>query len=343
MLFQSFLLFASLVALVPVYENFHANIERYFHLPNFAKAAKEEVIIKEDNFYDKKRDRTIPYLLYRPQILEGSYPLVIFSHGLGGSRYAASYLGEHLAQRGYICFHIQHPGSDESVWKGATSKEEIMRRLQASIKVRKNALNRLKDVPFVVDKLIQLNKQDPALKDHLDVAHIGMAGHSYGGRSTLFAAGERIGKLKLSFKEPRIKAGIILSPNIPNQQADLTKIYQKVAIPLLHITGTDDKIPFPIGNTISPTQRQLPYQHIANSDQYLLVLADATHTTFSGRMPEDLQDAAYEHHIRAVQKASTLFFDSYLKENDSACLKLQKDFTNGLSKDDFFTYKVAPK
>ncbi len=38
-------------------------------------------------------------------------PVVLFSHGLGGSREGFKHGGEHWAKRGYIAFFIQHPGA----------------------------------------------------------------------------------------------------------------------------------------------------------------------------------------------------------------------------------------
>ena len=39
--------------------------------------------------------------------------VVLFSHGLGGSREGSAYLGEHWAARGYVVVLLQHPGSDD--------------------------------------------------------------------------------------------------------------------------------------------------------------------------------------------------------------------------------------
>ena len=45
-------------------------------------------------------------------------PLVVFSHGIGGSRSGYSYLGRYWASQGYASLHLQHVGSDRSVWFG---------------------------------------------------------------------------------------------------------------------------------------------------------------------------------------------------------------------------------
>ena len=66
---------------------------------------------------DAGRDRAIPVLVYLPENTNAA-PVVLFSHGLGGSRKGNAYLGNHWAARGYLAVFVQHPGSDDSVWKG---------------------------------------------------------------------------------------------------------------------------------------------------------------------------------------------------------------------------------
>ena len=56
---------------------------------------------------DKARKREVPVKIYlkpsaKPQ------PVVLFSHGLGGSRDASPYLGKHWAEHGYIAVFVQH-------------------------------------------------------------------------------------------------------------------------------------------------------------------------------------------------------------------------------------------
>ena len=66
--------------------------------------------------HDAARDRDIPVRVYLPPHTAPA-PVVLFSHGLGGSRSGSAFLGEHWAARGYVAVFLQHPGSDESVWK----------------------------------------------------------------------------------------------------------------------------------------------------------------------------------------------------------------------------------
>ncbi|MEO0017875.1 MAG: hypothetical protein RLZZ522_1158, partial [Verrucomicrobiota bacterium] len=66
---------------------------------------------------DAKRAREIPLRVYLPAATAPA-PVVLFSHGLGGSREGSSFLGQHWAARGYVAVFLQHPGSDEAIWKG---------------------------------------------------------------------------------------------------------------------------------------------------------------------------------------------------------------------------------
>lgn len=295
---------------------------------------------KYDKFYDESRKREIPYKVYYPDELKEIYPIIIFSHGLGGSIEAAEYLGEHLSQNGYICFHIQHQGSDESVWKGATTLKEVMKKLKESIKDYENAVNRFNDIPFVTNEIFKLNRNSEIFKGHLDTVNIGMIGHSYGARSVLIASGERIGKKGYSFKEPRIKVGVPLSPNLPdNPPDDISTLYKDINIPLFHITGTEDGDPLNRKKDFSPKDRTLPYQNIKTSSQYLLVLYEAVHMTFSAGKKLSNDDPYYAEHIESVKKGVTSFLNYYLKESETDGEWLKNEYKKTLDSKDTFEWK----
>ncbi|MFC1580537.1 alpha/beta hydrolase family protein [Thermodesulfobacteriota bacterium] len=302
--------------------------------------AGESCRIVNGSFADDSRNRVVPFRVYFPNQLQEKYPVVIFSHGLGGSRNTAAYLGRYLAENNYLAFHIQHPGSDSSLWQNSGSKD-IMGTMEASLRNPRNAINRFQDVPFVLDQLKKLDVSDSTFKGHLDLEKIGMAGHSYGARSTMFAAGERIGRGYRSFKDSRIRAGVILSPKLPRRNVDLERAYQDIDIPLFHITGTRDGSPLPSSRNMDPAQRTKPYQYIENNiPQYLLVLHQADHMTFSGRRldtPAETEDD--QRHIAAVQKGVLAFYDGYVKGDSEALKWLRKGFVKTLHKADRFEWK----
>ncbi len=69
---------------------------------------------------DRGRQREVLAKLYLPPaaVRRGPMPLVVFSHGMGGSREGYSYLGANWAARGYASLHLQHTGSDSRLWSG---------------------------------------------------------------------------------------------------------------------------------------------------------------------------------------------------------------------------------
>ncbi len=78
------------------------------------------VRIQDFTVQDKVRNRGIPIRVYCP-VDKAPAPVVLFSHGLGGSREGSVFLGKHWAGRGYMAVFMQHPGSDTSVWQGKPS------------------------------------------------------------------------------------------------------------------------------------------------------------------------------------------------------------------------------
>jgi len=292
------------------------------------------------SFTDAARNRNIPVKSYRPFKCEGSFPVIIFSHGLGGSREAAPYLGEYLAQNGYICFFIQHEGSDESVWKNAKSFQ-VISKLKASIKEPRNFTNRVADIPFVIKQLVVLQESDSVFAGHLNLSKIGMAGHSYGARSTMIAAGERIGGRITTGKVPEIRAGLVLSPNLPNEvKGNLTDYYSDIDIPLFHMTGTLDDDPLQRTEGFSPLVRQQPYKNITTSTQYLLVLNEANHQTFGGGQRRNkFQNDHSIAHLNAIKAGALAFFDAYLKLDENQLNWLRNQYKGTLNSGDIFEFK----
>src|SRR5437588_3798227 len=109
------------------------------------------VEVTRTNWFDSRRQRKVPVKIYAPAT-NCPCPVIIFSHGLGGSSEGYEYLGRHWAARGYISVHIQHLGSDNALWEGVPLPEirENMRKAALSIE---NITNRPLDVTFVLDEL----------------------------------------------------------------------------------------------------------------------------------------------------------------------------------------------
>src|SRR5882672_6583070 len=87
--------------------------------PPAASAQTNAVEIARYTWHDAKRDRDVPAKIYFPKSGNGPFPVIIFSHGLGGSREGYEYLGQYWASHGYVSVHLQHAGSDDAIWREA--------------------------------------------------------------------------------------------------------------------------------------------------------------------------------------------------------------------------------
>lgn len=270
---------------------------------------------------DASRKREIPLRFYLPE-KKDPQPVVLFSHGLGGSRDNNGYLGEHLAGRGYVCIFMQHPGSDETVWKGKRPSE-IMPAMQQAANFD-NLKLRCEDVKAVVGQLANWNKTPGhVLHGRIDIEHIGMSGHSFGAQTTQGVVGQGNPVIGQKFKVPEIRAGIAYSPSTP-LRGDPQEIFSLVDRPLLLMTGTKDDSP--VGGQ-TPESRRKVYPALPSSiDRYELVLEGAEHSVFSereSRLRAVRGNARNPNHHRIILALTTAFWDSYLRDDKEAKAWLQ--------------------
>jgi predicted dienelactone hydrolase len=261
---------------------------------------------------DATRNREIPLRIVLPAERKPA-PVLLFSHGLGGSREGSAYLGEHWSARGYVTVYLQHPGSDTSVWQGKAVNERMgAMRSAASLK---NFRDRVADVKAVLDQLEQWNRSEQGpLSGRLDLQHVGMSGHSFGAVTTEAVSGEKFPIVGTRWTDVRIKAAVAFSPSVP-KKGNAAEAFGSVKIPWLLMTGTKDNAP--IGQT-DAASRRLVYPALPPGDKYELVLDKAEHSAFTDRaLPGDVEKRNPNHH-RAVLALTTAFWDACLKNEPEA-------------------------
>ncbi len=256
--------------------------------------------------HDVRRKRDIPLRVYLPSATNAA-PVVLFSHGLGGSCENNPYLGNHWAARGYVAVFLQHAGSDSAVWKGAPANERMGSLRDAAD--GKNFMLRMEDVSAVLDQLAEWNaEKGQVLAGRLDLSRVGMSGHSFGAVTTQAVSGQTFLLGGKSFRDARIKAAVAFSPSAP-RLGNAEKAFGKVEIPWLLMTGTKDVAP--VGN-IGVQSRLSVFPALPPGGKYELVLENAEHSAFGDRpLPMDKEPRNPNHH-RAVLALSTAFWDAYL-------------------------------
>jgi predicted dienelactone hydrolase len=272
---------------------------------------------------DVSRSREIPIRVYFPKKTEPA-PVIVFSHGLGGSRDNAVYVCKHWAARGFVAVVAQHPGSDESVWKGQRPLE-ILSKMKAAAN-GENFTLRVKDIPAVIDQLEKWNQETQhPLHNRLNLERIGMTGHSFGAITTQAVSGQSfLGRQQ--FTDDRIKAALPMSPSAPRAGSS-DQSFGKVAIPWLLMTGTKDTS---IINDTTVENRLSVYPALPEGGKYELVLHEGAHSAFSERaLPGDRGKRNPNHH-RAILAISTAFWEAYLNQDSAARNWLDGDAVRGV-------------
>lgn len=300
------------ILLLPICGAASAAGEKYDPLAVNEKNKPETVQL---NITDASRSRDIPLLAYLPAETSPA-PVVLFSHGLGGSNAGCAYLGEHWARRGYAAVFIQHPGSDASVWKekALSGRKEALEDA-ASLK---NFMLRVKDVPAVLDALEKWNKTSGhALCGRLDTGRIGMSGHSFGALATQAVSGQSYRLGGQNFTDRRIGAAVMFSPSSP-RRGGLTaeKSFGGVKIPWMLMTGTKDVAA--IGNT-DLESRLAVFPALPSGNKYEIVLFEAEHLAFSDRaVTAGSSSKRNPNHHKVILGLSTAFWDAYLRGDTAA-------------------------
>jgi predicted dienelactone hydrolase len=250
------------------------------------------------------------------------FPLVVLSHGYPGSRIFLSYLGEHLASRGYIVASIDHTDSVLGAVRAFPS----------------TLLNRSSDQLFVLSEMVANFK-------NIDAERAAIVGYSMGGYGALASAGAGYNKQGGAIKmvqggyleewsagnaayrtrlPKNLKAVVAIAPwgeQPPNKNWDAEGL-AGIHIPSLFIAGDHDDIAdFERG--IKPA-----FEGAVNSNRCLLVYENARHNTGGNPPPPGLtrqQDIDFfdeavwnKEHLAAInQHFITAFLDLYLKGDEA--------------------------
>jgi len=310
---------------------------------------------------DTARSRTLPLRIVMPRpggAADTRLPVIMFSHGLGGSREAGRAWGDHWASHGYLVIHLQHPGSDSAIWQGAENKLAVMRGVRGAM-TPEQFIARIADVKFVLDELERRGRSGDPIARRADLSRVGMSGHSYGAVTTQAIAGERFGRGEAGrqIADKRVRASIAFSPSGGRDQsgdADSQR-FADIHRPFLSLTGSNDTA---IVSSETAQSRQIPFERMPGPDKYLLVLDGADHMTFSGQ--RELRDLRVRRQKKGdsapgsaadndatsmyppILAASLAFWNAYLKNDSDARRYLDSDdFERHLVRADIWKSKQA--
>lgn len=238
-----------------------------------------------------------------PDLRNGPRPVVLFSHGSGGTRYQSVFLSERLASHGMVVIAPDHTGN--------TLADLIFDR---GDDMAQSAVDRPADLSFLIDRIVEDTGETlPLLSGLMDPDRIGASGHSFGGYTCVALAGgeldldagraycaENPGEMAcaliddfdpdqhtLSLADPRVLACVALAPG--GYQIFGPRGMAAVSVPTMIQAGDADE-------TTPLELEQEPMYAGLGSPAWLAVIHRAGHFTFTDmcRLVEEYGREAFE-------------------------------------------------
>jgi predicted dienelactone hydrolase len=196
--------------------------------------------------------------LHEPAAKAGHFPLLVFSHGRTGMRFAYSLLCEALAARGSIVVSADHPGDVLIDWLLGNAVDD-----------RTNELNRVNDTNFLIEQLLSGSDSfPPDILSAIDRDRIAAVGHSYGAYSAL---GTTAGAHGIDANH-QIRAVVCLQPFTRTLNDDAL---ERVQVPALLVVSEFD------ATTPAETDADRPWKLLGGTPTWRFELAGAGHQAAS--------------------------------------------------------------
>jgi serine/threonine protein kinase len=251
----------------------------------------------ELTLHDSSRNRDVPIKIYYPDHINSPLPLIIFSHGYGGTREGYEYLGRGWADAGYVVILPTHIGSDNDaigrMGPRAANDPATAFPLQKQ---------RATDVRFIVSSLKGIEHQVREIRGKLERKQVGVSGHSMGAGTALLIAGATAAlpnERQQSFREDHVRAVIAMSPQGPGAEGFSDHSWDQIRIPAMTLSGTRDR---GVGGQ-PPEWRLQPFQHMPAGNKYQVIVNGADHLAF----------AIGQRFHPCILQETTAFWDTYLK------------------------------
>ncbi|MCX2951968.1 alpha/beta hydrolase family protein [Lentzea sp. NEAU-D7] len=238
-------------------------------------------------------------------------PILLLSHGQGYSNHLSSLngyapLANHWAEEGFVVLQPTHLSSRSLNLPATTPGAPMFWR------------ERAEDMSQIIDRLDEIEKAVPQLRDRLDRTKIAVVGHSMGGHTASLLLGMRTEGVSL--KDDRIKAGVLLgSTGRGDAVTDVVKEnysfmqttdFSEMTAPALVVAGDADASAHL--TTAGPDWHADPY-HLAPGPKDLLTLFGAEHG-FGGVSGYDVAETTDEspERVAVVQRLTTAYLRSQL-------------------------------
>ncbi|WP_420446534.1 alpha/beta hydrolase family protein [Candidatus Poriferisodalis sp.] len=286
---------------------------------------------------DERRDREIEITCRYPTEA-GSHKLLVWCHGLGGSRHRSVELTRLWASHGFVVIQptfldsIEHVARDypdlglkrhhidNNEW---VSVPEIFEFMIGRLLQPPWWLARVADVKAVLDQAPTLLDEVAEFAGTVDGERVGVGGHSFGAYTSQLVSGVTInlpGEGPTSLRDDRVGAVVIASGQGRNQQGLRDGSWDTMACPMLNITGSKDMG----ATTDDPNWKREPFLFAPPGDKYEAWMEGADHGLggISGNISNFVENADQR---RIVEQTTLAFWRAYIAGDADAMAWLNSD------------------
>lgn len=273
-------------------------------------------------------------------VANGTFPVVLFSPGIGVPPLEYTSSVEDLTSHGYVVAML-YPTysvpmtvfSDGSVammsQAGIRSENEPAGTSDAQTNKDRNAIGSVwvADARFTLNQLTKLNSDDKLLKEHLNLAEVGMYGHSFGGATAAEVCREDT-RFKACINMDGTAFTMTSSSQIKQPLLWMASDYSQVTgsqLQQVHLTRSEFNAKIQQRNEERATFVQ------ALKQGYVFVLKGSTHSTYITDeallgpivpgLKDDLATIDGGRAVTVISAYVSAFFDTYLKQQETHLLK----------------------
>ena len=260
-----------------------------------------------------------------PDIADENFPVIVFSHGAGGSRLAYDPLVEHWVSHGYVVVRMTHGDSVSRLSREQKRQFNSLKDYVTDGGIGRHFFDRIDDVRLVLDQLNKLETTVNGLEGKINYQRIGIGGHSYGAYTSQVLAGVTIqhpisGK-RQAHREERFSAALLLSPQGTGGMLD-EQSWSDVKMPVMVVTGSEDN---GVRRKEDADWRMEAYRNLPGGHKFLTYLNGADHGLggISGHAGSPYRKNDSQLHV--VKSTTLAFWDAQLKNELAAFEFLRSD------------------
>jgi predicted dienelactone hydrolase len=310
-------------------------VQVWYPIERSARGDPAPYLLRPDEFADRGGARAVRHvktrsLLDAPLATGSLFPVLVYNHGGGWTRWSSTFSTEWLASHGYVIFSIEHFGFNQTIRypDGTPFTPDALSMPTPTGDVKQDALASWAflddpvfgiwkaDTKFALDQIEVLNRNGGPFAGRLDLERIGIYGWSFGGAVAV----------QMTADDPRIKAAM-------NHDGQLFgDVRQRgTSRPVMQIDhGVDDALMHPEKDR--PLVREMSalvagWDSTARSrstaDWYKIVITGTDHADFSDLAlfyPRDAGRIDPKRGHEIINAYTLAFFDRYLRGTSSALL-----------------------